>query len=179
MKVIARDIRYLKTALPLRPPAEPLSPVLWLMGFFFPPLVVLVLWGWRRHLDRLAADPRYARKLTASKSARQALKQARQARLRRDPKKFYGALTQAVTGYLADELGVSRSGITQREIVHRLHMLGAEKALLEQLTELFDETDYARFAAGGRELAEMGAHEKRAEVLLTQLGKILRKERRV
>jgi len=173
VKIVAKDIRYLKTRLPLKPMPAPLSPLFWMIGFLAPPLLLLGFWMWQQRRDKLAADPRYARKITAEKSARRALKQARSARLRRDAKSFYAALAQALTGYLADQLGVSRSGITQREILQQLQSLGADAELLQELSELFDETDFARFAPSEREAAEMEAHEQKAEEILTQLGRIL------
>ncbi len=175
VKIIAQDIRYLKTEIPLHPEAPPLPPLFWIAGFLFPPLGLLGFRAWQKQRDRLAADPRYARKITAGRSAQRALKQASSARLRHDAKEFYAALAQALIGYLADEMGASRSGITQREILWQLHKRGAKEQLITELSELFDETDFARFAPSERESAAMAADEQKAIELLTQLGRILSK----
>jgi BatD DUF11 like domain len=175
VKIVAQDVRYLKTEIPLYPEAAPLPPLFWIVGFLFPPLVLLGFWTWQKQRDRLAADPRYARKITAGRSAQRALKQARSARLRRDPKAFYSALAQALVNYLADELGASRSGITQRELLHQLQTRGADEKLLAELSVLFDETDFARFAPSEREAMAMTADEQKAIEILTQLSRVLRK----
>lgn len=173
VKVVARDIRYLKTKLPLQRPARPLPAWLLISGFLLPPLAVLGIWGWQRHQDRLLADPRYARRRRADQSAWRALRQARRARLRGEGKKFYSLLAQALAGYLADQLGVSRSGITQREILSRLREKGADEGLTGNLNALFDECDFARFAPNEPPGTETEKHEQQAEALLTQLNRIL------
>lgn len=173
VKLMARDIRYLKTNLPLQPASGPLPGWLWLLGFGLPPLALAGLWGWQRWQDRLAADPRFARRLGADKSARQALRQAHRLRLHRDAKTFYGQLILAVNGYLADRLGLSRAGVTQREILQLLRQRRAEDALLDELTRLWEECDFARFAPGQSDPAALEAHERQAESLLARLGRIL------
>lgn len=178
VKLMARDIRYLKTSLPFTPASPPLPGWLWLLGFGLPPLALAGLWGWQRWQDRLAADPRFARRLGADKSARQALRQARRARLRRDAKGFYGQLIQAVNGYLADRLGLSRSGVTQREILQLLRQRRADAVLLDELARLWEECDFARFAPWEPEPAALASHERQAESLLARLGRILSREKR-
>ncbi|MCK5218402.1 BatD family protein, partial [bacterium] len=177
VKVVAEDIRYLKTNFFLKP-LRPWPAWVWITGFLLPPIGLFALGFWQRRQDQLASDPRYARRLRADQSARRALHQARTQRLRRDAKAFYASLSQALTWYLADHMGVSRSGITQREIVQKLRTFGAEEDMMEQLSVLFDECDFARFAPSAREAAEMERHEQQAEELLVKLGRILSKERK-
>ncbi len=177
VRVVAEDIRYLKTNFFLKS-SRPWPAWIWIAGFLLPPIGLGTLWFWQRRRDQLASDPRYARRLRADQSARRALRQARSQRLRQDAKAFYASLSQALTWYLADHMGVSRSGITQREIVRKLRVFGAEEAMLEQLASLFDECDFARFAPSGWEAVEMERHEQRAEELLVKLGRILSKERK-
>ncbi len=178
VKVVAEDIRYLKTNFSLKP-FRPWPAWIWIAGFLLPPIGLGALWFWQRRQDQLASDPRYARRLKAEQSARRVLRQARTQRLRRDSKAFYASLSQALTWYLADHLGISRSGSTKREIVQKLHDIGAEEIMVEKLANLFDECDFARFAPSGRKDAEMERQEQEAEDLLVKLGRILSKERKV
>ncbi|NTV53518.1 MAG: protein BatD, partial [Candidatus Firestonebacteria bacterium] len=178
VKVMAKDIRYLKLAVPLTGADRAWPPEFWITGFLLPPLLLAGIWFWRRRLDRLAADPVYARKRAAGRSARAALHQAHLARNRKDAQGFYTALSQALMGYLADKLGLSRSGVTQREIVRRLSQAGGVENKVAQLTELLDECDFARFAPGDREAAAMEKHETLAENLLTDFSRMLEKERK-
>jgi hypothetical protein len=176
VKIMSQDIRYLKLKVPVDARPFELPDLIWAIAFVLPPALLLSLWGWRRWQDKLAADPRFARKLMADQSARKILRQARQARLKQDGKAFYAALSQALSGYLADQMGLSRSGVTQREILQRLQSLGAEAGLLDQLTGLFDECDFARFAPTQRGSSEMAQHEQEAEKLMASLVRILAKE---
>ena len=157
VKVVAEDIRYLKTKVPLKPSTyyDPFPIWFWLLGFLLPPLFLGIVVWWQRYQYQLAINPKYARKITADRSAKQALRNAHKARLSKDTKEFYAALSQALMGYLADSLGTSRSGITQREIIKKLRKLGAEEKVVEQLSNLFDECDYARFAPSEKDVAQM------------------------
>jgi len=178
VKVMARDIRYLKLHVPDHDPRFQLAPLAWVAGFLLPPLVLLGLWGWQRWQEKLATDPRYARRLQADQNARRLLKHARQARGRRDAKRFYADLSQSLTSYLADQLGASRSGITQREMRQRLASLGADEPLLNRLDSLLDECDFARFAPADAAPEAMAGHELEAEKLLTELSRIVANPRR-
>jgi hypothetical protein len=176
IKVMARDIRYLKTQVALTGVVKPWGQSFWVIGFSMPPLLIVGAWWWRRKQDRLEADPRYARKRSAGKSARNALRQAHQARMHKDAARFYSVLSQALVGYLADRLGFSRSGVTQREIFQRLIDLGADDARVTQLSGLLDECDFARFAPGESQVSAMEQHETLAEALLDDFSKVLEKE---
>lgn len=178
VKMVSRDIRYLKTAVPLTPAGPPWPRWLWLAGFGLPLLGLSGIWAWQRRRDLLVADPVYARRLAAARNARQALHQARSARQRKEPAAFYAALSQALTGYLADQLGLSRAGVTQRELLRRLEATRAGERSRSQLAALLDECDYARFAPSGREAGDMERHERAAEKLLTELGHVLGKEKK-
>jgi hypothetical protein len=178
VKVMAKDIRYLKTQVSLDKAAKSWGPEFWLAGFGLPPVLLAVIWFWRRQQDRLAADPVYARKLTAEKSSRAALRQAHTARMHKDSPRFYSSLSQALMGYLADQMGLSRSGVTQREITQRLAKAGAEESKINQLAELLDECDFARFAPGELNETEMESHEQLAEGLLTEFSRVLGKEKK-
>jgi hypothetical protein len=176
VKVMAKDIRYLKLQVPLTGQTPPRPLEFWLAGFGLPALGLAGIWLWRRRQDKLAADPVYARRRAAGRSARAALHQAHLARNRKDAQGFYSALSLSLMGYLADKLGLSRSGVTQREIVRRLLLAGGEEKKVTQLTELLDECDFARFAPGDREAAAMEQHEALAESLLTEFSRMLAKE---
>jgi len=178
VKMMNRDVRYLKTRVPLTPPSKPWPPLFWLLGFGLPPLGLLIAWRRQRHQDQLAADPVYARRLTAARSAWLALRQARTARQKKDTAVFYASLSQALCGYLADQLGLSRASVTQRELLRRLAAAGASAQSQTQLAGLLDECDYARFAPSGREAADLERHEREAEALLTELGHVLGKEKK-
>jgi len=148
VKVMANDIRYLKLQVPVTGQQKSFPQEVWIIGFVFPPIVLFLVWFWRRYKDKLDSDPVYARKIAAGRSARAALHQAHLARNHKDSKVFYASLSLSLTGYLADKLGLSRSGVTQREIIGRLIKAGAEPKKISQLTELLDECDFARRSAG-------------------------------
>lgn len=178
VQVIAKDIRYLKTNVKLKKAEASWPTYIWIAWFLGLPCLLGLAWLWQRHRDHLASDPRYARKLTADRSARKVVKAARAARRKNDAKLFYTSLAGALSGYLADQLGYSRSGITQREIIEHLRRRQADTDMIDRLTRLFDECDFARFAPGERDAQAMEKHEQEAEKLLTSLMKVLNQEKR-
>ncbi len=178
VKVISKDIRYLKTDFKLIKRNRAPLLAMWMVGFGLPPLVLLGLWAWRGRQLRLASDPRYARKLAADKSARRVFKQAQQAWHKKDPKGFYTHLPAALTGYLADQLGYSRGGITQRDLLQQLKNRQVSSAITDNLAALLDECDYARFAPGQGDTLEMERHLKQAQQLLHSLMKALSQEKK-
>lgn len=178
VRMVSQDIRYLKTEFPVVPPPRPWPAWVWLAGFGLPPLGLLAAWAWRRHRDRLETDPVFARRLAAARNARQALSQARTARQHHRTAEFYAALSQALTGYLADQLGLSRAGVTQRELLRSLAAAGAGEPARSDLAALLEECDLARFAPGERAADDLLRHEHQAETLLTEFGNLLRKEKR-
>ncbi len=61
-------------------------------------------------------------------------------------------------------------------MIRQLHARGVEKQLTDELAQLFDETDFARFAPGQGDPEAMARLEKRAEDLLIRFKLILSKE---
>jgi len=178
VKMVSRDIRYLKTRFPLTPPSPALPDLFWILGFGVPPLAVLLVWVGQRRRLRLASDPLFARRLAALGRARATLRKAQQARRNHDVPNFYAFVSQALTGYLADQLGLSRSGVTQKELTAELAKRGVNPDDVAHLNGLLEDCDYARFAPSALEGKDLEQQARLAESLLSHLGRIQSKEKK-
>jgi hypothetical protein len=177
VQVIAQDIRYLKIRASLAPSPRPWPAWIWVAGFALPLMIVAGIWGYRTYQNQLLADPILARRMKANPTAMKVLRMARVARLSKDPKRFYTNIIQAINGYLADQLMLSRAGATQRELMLRLETAGLPGRERERLAKLWQEADFARFAPTEQAPEAMAEHEKEAEQLLTELIRFLSKEK--
>lgn len=119
-----------------------------------PPVLLLVLWAWRRRCDYLAANPQIIRRRRAHAAARRALAQARAAARKGDRGEFLrasaGALREA-----ASPLDTARADSLTREDVLRL--LGNDAGASAVARKVLDSADAANFST-----AEIATMEPRA-----------------
>ena len=113
-----------------------LLPLLWLGG--------LVLY--RRWLNRLETDARYARNRRAHPMARAHLRRADALRKEDRPRPFYEALELAVLGFISDRLNVAPSGMTRLQLNERLALSGIEEEDRRDLLVFLEACDQARFS---------------------------------
>ena len=138
VKLLGQDIRFIKIGSgPFRKTGESL---LTAKGFWIPfslPLLCLLgAVGYRRHLTRLKGDVAYARARRARRVSRKRLAQAQDPLWTGAPrKKFYQAVGQALTGYLADKLNLAQAGMVSQEVKETLRARGISE---ESLTGYFD-----------------------------------------
>lgn len=154
VRVVEKDIRFLKmggikslqSPLYLRPSFYLLNavPLLFSMG--------ALLTRWRVKQRTLHAG--HFRSRGALKNALKKLKNLQD----------YSQLSSALTGFLADKLGLSAHGLRWDEINASLNAKGVDEPLRLQLKELLDETDMVRFAA-----SEFTSEMKLASVEKTKL----------
>ncbi len=125
-------------------PAPPLREW-WLLAVeCAPPLLLLVLWAWRRRRDWLAANPQIIRRRRAHAAARRALAEARAAARKGDRSEFLragaGALREA-----ASPLDTAQAGSLTREEV--LRILDGDDGASAVARQVFDSADAASYAA--------------------------------
>ena len=113
-----------------------LLPLLWLGG----------LMVYRRWLNRLESDVRYARNRRAHPMARAHLRRAESLRQEDRPRPFYEALELAVLGFVSDRLNVAPSGMTRLQLNERLALSGIEEEDRRDLLTFLEACDQARFS---------------------------------
>jgi hypothetical protein len=155
--VTAKDIRYIKLSLSeLKNQGVYLyKNPLFLFFQLIPLLVFAISWRYQRQKEKLNSDIGYARLRRAHKLAKKRLGQAHKLISSEKSKEFHSEIAKALIGYVGDKLNLPAYGLTKDRIELELSNRGVEKEKIDNLLKLLDSCDYARFAPGSSEVAEM------------------------
>jgi hypothetical protein len=148
VQVLGKDIRYLRTGdLELRPKGAHLfGSAIWLTGMGAPLLGFLLFLGWWRRREAALNDTAGTRRKQADRVAREHLNEAAQALKNSDRNTFYTALGRSVHGYLGDKFGWGPAEITAVNIRSRLGAFPQGASLADELVDLLEACDMARYA---------------------------------
>jgi hypothetical protein len=152
-----KDIRYIKLSTSqLKNQGNDLyKNPLFLFFQLIPLLAFVIVWRYQRHQEKLNSDTGYARMRRAHKLARKRLGQAQQLISKDKCKEFYAEVAKSMTGYVGDKLNLPAHGLTKDRIELELSERRIKKERVDNLLKLLDSCDYARFAPGSSEVAEM------------------------
>ncbi len=145
------DVRYLKTAPERAPASAALAAFAGLGPWHAVPFAVLLaaaLWDWRRRAAE--ADPRGRRFRDARRRAEEKLKAAA-ALADGEAARAPALVDEALSGYIADRLGVAGAGLTLKAALEGLRSLRRppSEPTLARLSAAWDEANLRRFAPGG------------------------------
>lgn len=173
VRVMEKDIRFLKNGR-----VHPIAKPLFMRGSFIffnflPPLFALVAFITKRQSTLRAENASHYRSKTALKSARKSLSKARKLIAAQDPTSFYGAIYNAVAGYLADKLSLAASGLLWEDVDRRLSEKNITGDLRTGVREIFDQADMARFATSSFSDEPRANVLAQADNLLKQLDEVL------
>ena len=101
------------------------------------------------------------------------LREAGRARHRGDAEAFHGEMAAAIHGHLGDRLGTSTLGVPWAQVDLNLADRGVDEDLRRRLRDLFDRTDFARFAPGADAEGAMDQLHEDAMRCLRELGRQL------
>jgi len=161
----ARDIRYIKSDIgDLQDKGEILlfTP-LYILVNGLPVVLLAGLIAVRIRRGRLQADIGYARSRTASKAARRRLAKARSLANPEKLADFYAELNLALTAYIADKLNISPYGLTTDKIKLLLIEKNADESLVNDILEVINQCDFARFAPSSVSQGDMDKSLTKAE----------------
>ena len=113
---------------------------------FIPAAAIIAAMVYRTRTARLLNDRRYARRVGASRRSKVLFEKAAQLKSRGETESFYGALYDAILGYVADRLDLEKSGLTIEQI--RSNDTIPEN-IKGDLAEFLESCQNARFAPGG------------------------------
>jgi len=124
----------------------------------------------RSHYRKLLGDRSYARKVTAGKRSKTIFKTALSKKGAGDFIGFCGDLYDAVIGFVADRLDLSKSGLTLDDL-RRIDSIGID--LRDELVDFLESCQDARFAPAG--ISQPAADEmlQRGTSLISKLEKVL------
>lgn len=137
-------------------------PIVWLIG-----LTVFV-----NRRKRLEQDVAFARRISASKAARRALKLAREST--NDPEHFFSNIYTGIVGFIADKLNVSASGMTSTALLELLKKRGECDDLIDELENLINLCDAGRFSPVKPDANTIRGIYENAERLLSRLDRSLK-----
>lgn len=126
---------------------DPLYKMSWPYAFLLLPVVALGgLFLYRKRLERIATDERYARSRRAHPVARKHLKQAEALLARGDGRALYEEIVRAVLGFTGDRLNISPQGMTSSQLGMTLRSLGVPETIADGIVQIGLEADRARFS---------------------------------
>jgi hypothetical protein len=111
-----------------------------------PVLAWLCLLVQRRQQDRLSANPRLRRQREVERVLRNGLKELEQHAAANDATEFFATLFHLLQERLGERLDLPASAITEAVLDERLLPLGVPDSILDQLRELFQICNQARYA---------------------------------
>jgi hypothetical protein len=168
-----QDIVPLKNRLgKLRRPgsASGLSPAFVILNLT-PVVAWLGVWGWRKRTDALANNPRRRRQLHVAGVIRAGLERLRQLAAQNRSDEFFAELMRLLQEKLGERLNLPAMAITESVIDDALKPRGLPDSTLDQIRELFQATDQARYAPV-RTSAGLAAYLSRLETVLRKLEEV-------
>jgi len=173
IRVVGEDIGPIFTEIRRAGNVEPPGTIAFSFSLTVPPLAYAMLLALVTRKRRLASDVAYARKQRATRDARRRLAAATRALNRGEGASFYGEVTKAMTGFVADRTGMPRAGLTAGDVREKLESAGVSVDLVNRVTSILEACDYWRFAASAHKPEEMKSMLDSAKYVLSELQKVL------
>lgn len=149
---------------------QPLYRMTWTYVFLVVPMIALAgLFLYRKRIEKMATDERYARSRRAHPAARKHLKQAEALLARGEGRELYEEIVRAVLGFVGDRLHIAPQGMTSARLATTLRSLGIPGDLAEGVVALALEADAARFSPEAPDLTMMNDVIERAAGLIAGL----------
>jgi hypothetical protein len=137
-------------------------------------LLPVALWGasiaWRKQRDRLENDPRLRRQREVAKTISELQPKLREHAAARRSDEFFATTFRLLQEQLGERLNVPAAAITEAVVEEKLPALDAPPDLLQQLDELFQACNQARYA--GATVAGMEALIPKIEQTLAHVQKL-------
>lgn len=175
VRLIGEDLRFIKMASPhWLIASHPFFYQLWFVVLLMIPAAaagssVLL----RRHRDRLATDTGYARNRRANQAANKRLKDAAHLMKSNDAEAFYGSVSKALRGYVADKFNLSEAGLMSDEFTALFRDRDVNPETVSQLKSILDQCDFSRFTPAQQAEMDMPNVYTQAKQLIITLEKSL------
>lgn len=173
VKLLGKDINFIKEDPPNFVPVDyaPYKSVRFILALLLPAVAAVGAYGYRNHLDRVSTDLEYARKRKAHKQARKLLRQANTYLKNGELAEFYGEVSKALIGYVADKTNTSAAGLIREEVEKIMLSRNVDPELMGQYFRCLDDADFRRFAPGQHFAREAESFYQQAEKILVKLEK--------
>jgi len=172
VKLRGQDIRYIKLTSDRFLPMGSRSPDS--AGFYGLLLAPLVLFGlglmYRGQLERMEQNVSRTRR---SRAYGKAMKRWRESgkTLQKDGAVFYGSISRTLGGYLSDVLNLPETSGSTEEALAALKEKQVAEASISEIRDIFDHSDFARFASGQDSAQDRDQLLDRTRTIIQQLEK--------
>jgi hypothetical protein len=122
------------------------DPLFW-WAHLVPVLVFFGLYGFMMRRERLKTDERYARFLSAPRSAKSGVSKARSFLSKGDISRFYDVLYKTMQVYIGNKLGIPKGSVTPGHIERKLKEAGGDEEVTKMVHRVFSGCDMARYAS--------------------------------
>ena len=146
--------------------------MIFLSIIILPVLLLVFLYFYEFHRERLRQDIGYARSRRAKGMVSRRFKKAKYIMDKGDAKIFYAEIYKATIEYIADKLNIPHPSITKDILEARLKDKIVPSETIEKLKSLFDICDMARFASVNFTKKDMKKTLWDASCIVSELGRI-------
>lgn len=136
-----------------------------------PVLAFLAAFVWRKRTDALANNPRLRRQRQVEQTIRAGLETLRAHAAQNQSDEFFAGVMRLLQERLGERLDCPASAITEAVIEERLRPRGLPDSMLDELQELFQACNQARYAPV-RSVQELGAVVAKLENALRKLAEV-------
>lgn len=173
VKLLGKDIHFIKEVRPdfVRINYSPYMTMWFMLGILIPAVAVAGAFGYRNHLEKVSTNLEYARKRKAHKQARRQLKEANAYLKNNRLAEFYGEISRALMGYIADKTNKSAAGFVRDDVAEIMKSKEVDSDLVDEYFRCLDDADFRRFAPGQNSEREAGSFYDQAEKILVKLEK--------
>lgn len=131
-------------------------------GLLIPVVALWAGWNQKQKQDLLRNDRRYARAHYAWEQAESTLVQAEEEASGSTPKQAYHYLHKAISGYIADRLGLPEAGLSDQDLSEAVQNKTSRPELSKQLKQMLDKCASISYApVGNRENIEQDIEQAR------------------
>jgi len=175
IKYVGQDIRFIKLVSDdFRPIGDRLyKRDLFFVLLVFPLLLLGIAFSYQKHVEKLSGNIAYARSRKANAMAKKRLSKAKTFLKPDMQKEFFAEVSNALTGFAADKLNLSRAGLISDELEKEFSKRGVSNELTKEYFDLVRMCDFQRFAPATVNAEEMTNSYATAKKLIIKLDKAL------
>jgi hypothetical protein len=167
VQFVGKDIRYIKTGTPKLKPASTFFLGSWkfALGLITPLILFVIISIIYRQKIKENSNLQLKKTKQANKLARKRLKKAAQHLKSGNNEAFYEELSKGLWGYISDKLSIPFADLSRDNVRQELEMHGAQPENTEELFEILDTCEYARYAPTGEGSKREGLYQAAIEVI--------------
>ncbi|HEX7321228.1 MAG TPA: BatD family protein [bacterium] len=169
LKVLGTDIRFTKPDAPsLQNESFDSDPRLWILYGISAAFIAAALF-FRNRQDRLAGDRAYARRAQCKRALNKWLTKVMHHLKKQQVNEYYACLSQSIQNYLGDRYNLETGALTRDRLKSACVQQGIDPQCLQQLLDIIDHCDQARFSPAITATKDPGELFKVAKKLLKAL----------